>query len=129
LELCFVLTKIARIFAESKDANTQIIPATIPGCGDIYIVNPLSSMDCIDYNSSQIEYYPDNFEDNSRRGLPRMIIDLSLRFSGTIDASIFRIKGWPIPLFVTEPLAATLLHANPSGLALEEIQAVIEIYK
>lgn len=96
--------------------SVQFIPAVASDGTELYIVNVLNSIDCIDpacVNSR----YPSIYEPRSKAGKPQMVIELRLIQNKIMDLPIFRVEGWQIPIIISDELIAHIKTQKLTGIS------------
>jgi hypothetical protein len=124
---CFNTIVVSERVAASIDtaahSEIQLIPVRIEGDPDSWqILNPLTIVDCIDYQRSIItDFYPDAFEDVTRAGKPRGILRLTIHPQSIGDNHIFRVKNWTVAVIVSELIKGVLEEEWAIGLRFDPV--------
>lgn len=109
--------RVATVIDGAAHDEIQLIPTAIEGDPDKWwILNVLSLVDCLDYEQSRIDYYPDDYRDKNRRGKPSGIRNLVIDPQRIGDHRIFLIKDWTVAVIVSEHLKKRLEDSGAVGL-------------
>ena len=103
--------KIIPLFGDSA----QFIPAIAGDGTELYIVNVLNSIECLDPTCVN-SYYPLDYEFSSKAGKPQMIIGLILLQDRIVDLPIFRVGGWQIPMIINDELLVYIKQQQITGI-------------
>ena len=93
--------------------DVQLLPATTDDGEDVYIVNVLRRISCIDEKSTVGERWQASHGRPDKTGKYRMIIELRHDPTRIGNAQIFRVEGWEVALIVSESLAREFFAGVP----------------
>jgi hypothetical protein len=120
-----VLSNIACSLKEFVSMDIEWVNAKIDGYKEEFeIANVLTMRDAINEDHSEITRWTKEDGLPSRIGEYAGIGKLVLNRSEVKGASIFRLKGWELPLLVSYSLVCHLKELEISGVRFEEIQTV-----
>lgn len=97
-------------------SSVQFIPAVASDGTELYVINVLNSIDCIDLACVN-SYFPSNHEPRSKAGKPQMVIELRLLQNQIVDLPIFRVSGWQIPIIISDELLAYIKQKELIGIS------------
>ncbi len=97
-----VSTKCARLLVSLAASDIQLVPAIIEGHGDAFIMNVVSVIDCLDFERSRVDFFPDDFYDQTKAGTPRMVSCLTIVESQAAGHHLFRIQGWQVAIVASQ---------------------------
>lgn len=92
--------------------EVQLIPTLFDPSFKLFILNSTRLVDCIDYQESELQRYP---QDHEKGGRIRGVMNLRLREDGTEGCHIFRLKGWEIVTIVSEELKLAFESCHVTG--------------
>jgi hypothetical protein len=106
-DIPYVQPRIGSLFEAFASGDIQRIAARLENGDEIEILNVLTMLDCFDRGRSSATYKAD--------GTPNMVIDLHIHPEVVGDHHVFRIKGWPGPLIVSELILKQLHRIGATG--------------
>lgn len=113
-----VTSRVANILTTHAKADIQRIPVHVEGQKESYeIINVTSLIDCIDTQRSEIRWFE---KDNDIRpdlaGEPEWVRKLVIDPHRVGQHHMLRLKGWELPIIVSEPVKEMLENAKVSGI-------------
>ncbi|MDY7229298.1 imm11 family protein [Hyalangium rubrum] len=120
-----VHTKIASLFAELSPGDVQLIPVDIEGQPDQYLILVATHLlRCIDETASRIRLWTHEDGVPHKVGQYRDVRDLRIDKAKVGEAKVFRPKGWPGTLIVSEEIKDALEHMGATGTKFQEVYSV-----
>ncbi|WP_417388322.1 imm11 family protein [Gimesia sp.] len=104
---CLVVsTRMGQIIEEISPDEIQRIPALVDAEGDWEVLNLLHCVDCIDFERSDIQFYPDDHPEKA--GKPRGVKKLRISGASVGSCHIFRPRDWTVAEIVSEKVKQAL---------------------
>jgi hypothetical protein len=124
-ESLFVATRDAADLLQGFLGNrVQLVSAQTTTGEEVFIVNLLDVLDCIDNSRSKLERYPQNYVQRHLAGRIRFVISLALRREVIENHHFFRISEENLMMFMSSHLLANLKDQNVQGIATNPVPAV-----
>jgi hypothetical protein len=99
----------------------QRIPAEINGRTDYEIINPLTSIPCVDESESDYLKWTENDGRPEKTGQYRMFTKLKIKRDLPIESHLFRVAEWPIVLLVSQALKEYIESRHASGVVFSAV--------
>lgn len=104
-----VLSEVADTVRRIANDDVECFPVQIPGSTKSYVVlNAVVSLDCLDESRSELTRWTSADHRPDRLGEIHMISKIRIDPVRAEGHQVFRIKGWPIALLVTEKIKNAL---------------------
>ncbi|MBZ4396475.1 imm11 family protein [Myxococcus sp. AS-1-15] len=118
-----VHVRVATLFAEMAPSDVQLIPVSIKGCPDEYLILVATRLvRCIDDEASEeVLYWKPEDERPDKLGMYRSVFGMRIDPAQVGDAKVFRPWGWSGVLIVSQDIKAALERANVTGAEFEEV--------
>jgi len=103
--------------------DTQLIPVKVDGIeGGFYILNAIRVLDAVDAEQSEISWRIKEDKQGNKvqsfAGIGRLVL-----IGKVVEcASIFRLRGWELPLIVDETVKGLLENQRTSGIRFQELR-------
>ncbi|RYZ34230.1 MAG: hypothetical protein EOO71_39690 [Myxococcaceae bacterium] len=117
-----VHVRVASVFVELAPADVQVIPVTIAGKPEQYVILVATKLiRCIDEQMSTIQFWRE--EDGLPEKVRRYYAVDHLRIDPTKvgAAKVFRSEGWDLALIVSEDLKHALERIHATGVRFTEV--------
>lgn len=112
--------KAADLLQRLCGEEVQRFPVTIGNySSEFEIINCARTVDCLDTERSEIEWWTAEDHRPDKAGQPRMITDLVIDPRRTEGANIFRIKNWDVVMVVSNKVVTALKQAGIKGVAFQ----------
>ncbi len=119
--LIVVSRRLGEIISGIAPHDVQRIPVLLEGESGWELLNTLTCIDCIDYEHSHIDFYPDDFNDRTRAGKPRGVRCLRIFPERTTGHHIFRPRDWMVAEIVSETIKTALEQSGVTGIAFRPV--------
>jgi hypothetical protein len=116
-----VSERLATALTALAGKELQRISVHLSAPGTWEVLNLLTCIDCIDHARSVIEYYPVAFEDPSRAGKPRGVLDLRVRRDAVEGKHLFRPKDWQVAVIGSELVKQLILDNGFTGVSFRPV--------
>lgn len=110
--------RLRQIVERIAPDEVQFIPVEIEAQESYFIANVLSSVECLDFEESLLDFKED------AAGKPIRVkgaVRLRVLPENAAGHHIFRIKEWPIPLIISQELATAMKTEHMTGFALSPV--------
>lgn len=121
-----VTRSLGRVLAEFAKSDIELLPLKLVGSSSERLaLNTLRSIDCLD--ESESDFVKWTSEDarpdlaGEFRGVRRLRLDVSRIPHGS---HLFRVKGWPVSLIVSERLKDAMEQADHSGAVFVQVSGL-----
>ena len=113
--------RLAKIISRFASKEAQLFPACLSRKEelDMFVVNIVQAVDCLDRNRSEIQYF--EIDHPTKPGLPRGISRLAILPDKVPDLHLFRIKDWQVAIVVSETLKNLIEVENCTGMKFNRI--------
>lgn len=108
------------LYSLARD-EIQLIPVELDAPGKWQVLNPLRCVDCIDHAESVIQYYPDDFPDETRAGTPRSIMRLRIRKGAAEGKHLFLPKDWGVVVIGSEMVKEMVSENGFTGIEFQKV--------
>ena len=117
-----VTQAVANMFAAEANNDIQLIPIMVDERQEPYfILNVTSTLDCLDREVSEIQWWTTADGRPDKVGEPRMIVELRIDPKQVHGQQIFRISHWEIAVIVSERIKAILEAMKVKGVKFEAV--------
>jgi hypothetical protein len=117
-----VHVRAAHVFAELAADDVQLIPVTVEGQPDQYLILVATRLiRCIDEKTSRIRFWTPEDGQPDRVGQYRDVRDLHVDKSRVGSAKVFRPEGWSGTLIVSEEIKEALERIGALGTKFQEV--------
>ncbi|AKF84451.1 hypothetical protein SAMN05443572_114108 [Myxococcus fulvus] len=112
-----VHVRLAPVFLERAPGQVQLLPVGIEGQPEQYCILVATRLvDCLDEAASRVRRWEPEDGLPEKVGQYSSVRDLRVDAARVGDAVLFRVKGWPGPLIVSEDLKRALEDVKATGL-------------
>ena len=119
-----VNSNTANVFRQLAPNDMQLIPIIVEGrLEEYFIANALRSVDCIDYQRTEVQFWENAPETPPEKvGKPEMIVGLHIKESSIPrDIEVFRLQDWIPPLIVSERIKKALEVRRTTGIKFAKV--------
>ncbi|GMU02350.1 hypothetical protein KH5H1_64700 [Corallococcus caeni] len=116
LSVPVVHVRVADVFLERAPRDVQLLPVEVPGHPDQYCVLVVTRLlECIDEHASRVRFWSAEDGIPEKVGQYSSVRDLHVDPARIADARVFRARGWPGPLLISEEIKHGLEALKATG--------------
>jgi hypothetical protein len=118
-----VHARVAAIFTELAPTDVQLIPVSIQGQADPYLIlNVIRVVKCIDDKASaEARYWTEEDGLPEKVGKYSSVSGMHIDPAKVGDAKVFRTWGWHVALIVSEDIQVAMEQAGATGVKFSEV--------
>lgn len=116
LSVPVVHVRVANFFLEKAPQDVQLLPVDVHGQPDQYCILVVTRLlDCIDERASRVRFWSEEDGIPEKVGQYSSVRDLHVDPARIAAARVFRARGWPGPLLISEEIKQGLESLKATG--------------
>ena len=116
LDVPIVTARLGIVIEKLAKDDVQLIPVEIAGVeGEFAVLNTLCTIDCLNEERSKFTKWQIEDGRPEKIGEYRMVAKLVVDTNRIGSSHIFRVRGWDVPLIVSETIRQTIIEGGFKG--------------